>query len=63
MTGAQNMNQISKLQKTLHISPLRASYGESFARILEKIDGIITAMDCITFPWDNQACHLGAVSI
>ena len=39
----QNKNQTLDLQKTHHTSPWRASYGVSFARILDKIDCIITA--------------------
>ena len=49
MTGAKH-NQISKSQNTPHKSPLRASYGVFFARILEKIDRVITAPHCAIFP-------------
>ena len=38
------MNQILESQQTPNISPLRASYGVSFVKIiLEKIDRVITA--------------------
>ena len=45
----QNINQMPDPQKTPHTSPLRASYGVSFANICEKIDRVITVPHCITF--------------
>ena len=45
----QNINQMPDPQKTPHTSPLRASYGVSYANICEKIDRVITVPDCITF--------------
>ena len=36
---------------TPHTSPLRASDGMSFVRILEKIDYVITALHCLGNPW------------
>ena len=36
-------------QKTLHTSPSRASYGVSIVRILEKIECVIIAPQCIKF--------------
>ena len=44
---ARNANQTSNSQKTLHISPSRASCGVSLVRIWEKIDRVITALHCI----------------
>ena len=43
----QNLIQSLKYQKTLHTSPSRASYGVSFVSILENIDRVITAPQCI----------------
>ena len=40
-TQWQKLNQILESQQTPHISPLRASYGVSIVRILEKIDRVI----------------------
>ena len=42
----QNINQIMKSQMTPHTSPLWASYGVSFMRILKKIDHVIMAPHC-----------------
>ena len=43
----QNVDQTLNSQLTRHTSPSRASYGVSVARILEKIDRVITAPHCI----------------
>ena len=43
----QNVKQSSNSQQTPHTSPSRASYGESFMRILKKIDRVIAAPHCI----------------
>ena len=43
----QNINKISKSQKTPHITPLRASYRVSVVRILQNIDRVIKAPYCI----------------
>ena len=40
------MNLILESQQIPHTSPSRASYGVSIARILEKIDRVITAPHC-----------------
>ena len=45
----ENVNHSVNPPKTPHISPYRASYGESFVRVLEKIDQIIMAPNCIWF--------------
>ena len=42
------MKQIFESQETPHTSPSRASYGVSLARLLEKIDRVITAPHCIS---------------
>ena len=42
----QNINQRLNPQKTPHTLPWRASYGVSFANILEKIDRALTAPQC-----------------
>ena len=47
----QNINLNLDSQKTLHISPSRASNGVSVARNFEKIDHVITAPHCT---WDQS---------
>ena len=42
-----NIDQSLNSQKTSFTSPSRASYGMSIVRILEKIDRVITAPECI----------------
>ena len=42
-------NPILGTQQTPHILPSRVSYGVAIVRILEKIDGIITALHCIFY--------------
>ena len=49
----QNINQRLNPQKTHHISPLRASYGAFFVRILEKTDHVITAPQCMYKTYDG----------
>ena len=55
----QNINHFSKSQKTPHTSPLRARYEVSFMRILENIDHVIMAPQCIWISSSNteQYCN------
>ena len=53
----QNTNKRLNLQKTHYTSPYRASYGVSYARILEKIDRVMTAPHCnVSYGLTTMAC-------
>ena len=48
-TWTQNLKSLTHTQKTLHSSPLWASYGVSFVMILENIESVITALHCMFY--------------
>ena len=54
----QNINQISKSQQPPHISPLRANYGVSVVRILQKFDHVITASHCDKLVYSNDMHYI-----
>ena len=54
----QNISQTLDSQKTPHTSPLRASSGVSFVRILEEIDRVITAPHCNCDAWTSDDSHV-----